>query len=756
MKSAKIKDVGIQKVNQEKWMLHYNRGEIFKKQGKYAEATVEYIKSIKLNEYWVSYKNLGWCLFSQKNYSKAIDSFNKAILLNEDWSSYQGLGWTLVNTANYSEAIKALKKSIHLKEDWLSYFYLGFTYQRIKNYSEAIKDLNKSIALQKHWKTYQGLGWALHAIQNYGEAIEVFKKSIALKEDWNSYLGLGCAHISNGNYPEAVEALNMSNEMSIKDNPNTNRLLGHAHLQNCDYSASIKALNVSITLEESSASYLELGNALAHMKHYRKALDATVSSFVMAPSNNALKQFSKIYSLAANEKKIDKKLETFFNVDTPPSRITKDYITKKQALLKTYILGAVSLQKIDPLLLRQISLLTKQKETAKRMHGNDEILEGLKESYFSTGNIPPIMPEFHKYVFGVSHSRLYIGSPNTTVIECGAGTMFSIGDSNSRTKHYQTITTAIETINPKNSILIFEFGEVDIRNHIFKISKRKSKSFIDIANTSISRYVNFLTILKSKGFNIMISGPHCGGGPNISRISSVERNDLCSYVNDALRLECQAKGFYFFTLFDKVVDQKTLKEIPCLYSDNHHLSLPPSKTGNLLNSLLNQRINKAINQNDLPFTLFQKEELSAECNIVFSDIPGWSTGMRFEPGKSITSTQSSLQIGEYLAIIELPFLVYPKEIILEFKEPWINNIETGVQRVQDTWDISNDFSANNITDAYDNTNKIFGKTNLCIHGFNSPQSVEEEMCRFFIVKLFNSNYGNCLKSIKIKRWLHTI
>ena len=54
----------------------------------------------------------------------------------------------------------------------------------------------------------------------------------------------------------------------------------------------------------------------------------------------------------------------------------------------------------------------------------------------------------------------------------------------------------------------------------------------------------------------MISGPHCGGGDCSNTTSAVERNDLCAYINDGLQIECRRNGFYFFSLFDLVVNQK--------------------------------------------------------------------------------------------------------------------------------------------------------------------------------------------------------
>ena len=182
----------------------------------------------------------------------------------------------------------------------------------------------------------------------------------------------------------------------------------------------------------------------------------------------------------------------------------------------------------------------------------------------------------------------------------------------------------------------------------------------------------------------MVAGPHCGGGElGSATISSEERNDLCGYVNDSLALECLINGFYFFTLFDRVVNQKSLNEISELYYDHHHLCLPPSTTGYALNAILNSRIQNSLSQFKSEYQCLQKEEVLAECNLIMSDIPGCKAGIRFEQERNQASGLN-LQVGQYLLLIKLPFLMHPKEVILKFKKP-INNVSTFVQGISESW-----------------------------------------------------------------------
>ena len=166
--------------------------------------------------------------------------------------------------------------------------------------------------------------------------------------------------------------------------------------------------------------------------------------------------------------------------------------------------------------------------------------------------------------------------------------------------------------------------------------------------------MQFIKALKDKGFYVMVSGPHCGGGEQLSTTSEVERNDLCAYINDALNLKCRAHDIYFFTLFDRVVSQTTLKEITGLYYDSHHLCLPPSKIGNALNDLLNCRICEAFSPIRSPYPAFQHEEIHAECTIVVSDISTGKQAQTFEPRKRL-HLKLQFAVGQYMLLIELPF-----------------------------------------------------------------------------------------------------
>ena len=707
----------------------------------YASAIEAFNKSIALNKSPATYRGLGKALSLTKHFQAAIDAFKKSIDLEQHWDSYLGLGKAFLSRKKYSEAIDAFNKSIELQENWDSYLGLGEALFYTNNYSTAINCFNRSIALKSHWKAHQGLGWSQLYSKDYPAAINAFTNSIAHHEHWNSYRGLGEALFHIKKYPTAINAFNKS--IALHEHWNSYQGLGWSLLRHNDFAQAIAVFNKSISLSEHWNAYRGLGNAFLHINEYRQALDAINNCYSINPSKEIEKQFCDIFSQSNSDVSNHKTLIPFFDC------IISGEKDLAEACLVKYILCSSKSLSIDTLILRHASLLMRDRDKVADKSVETEFILKAIESNVSEHESPNEISGLHRYVFGVSHSRIHFASPNTTVIECGAGTMYSIGSPESRTRHFQHINSALETINPENSVLIFEFGEVDIRNHVFKIAKRQNCSIRSVADLSVSRYIEFISSLKKRGYKIVIGGPHCGGGDSPSRTTAVERNDLCGYVNNILMRECSSRQLFFYTLFDVVVDQDLLTEIPGLYSDGFHLNLPPSKTGIALNSLVNCRINRTLSMVESQYQPFQPEVVSAQCILVASNIPGWRAGVAFYPGKEIVSGGVYFGIGEYLLLIELPFLLQPQEVALGFMHP-VNGIKTSIQGVLESWDISKEIDSNNIINSSLGPRHDLSLEADASHLF-SARSVDDRMCRFLIINISTTLESNHLARIGIKR-----
>lgn len=106
-----------------------------------------------------------------------------------------------------------------------------------------------------------------------------------------------------------------------------------------------------------------------------------------------------------------------------------------------------------------------------------------------------------------------------------------------------------------------------------------------------------------------------------------------------------------------------------------------------------------------------------------------------------------------MLLIELTFLIHPKQVTLEFKKPAMN-IKTAIQGVLESWDIYKETETANIIHALPECDKgCSNDTSTINHSFSS-QDPEAEMCRFLIARISANAIGNQLMKISVKRWTH--
>jgi len=423
----------------------------------------------------------------------------------------------------------------------------------------------------------------------------------------------------------------------------------------------------------------------------------------------------------------------------------------KQALLD-FIIRQSSTQEqyICPILVKMVSSLLPRDDPESEFISEDTAISTINELKAKTNTSISKFSRFHKVVYGVSHSVIYKRIHDFTVVHCGAGTMFSIGDPNSRTEHFKIIGEHLSTCDPANTIAVFEFGEVDLRNHIFRLSGTRGLDPHQLVDSAIDRYLTYLETVTAKGFQIIISAPHCGGGDE-RRIphsaTEVQRNDMCAYMNDKIAYECSIRGIPFCTLFDIGVSQKTLENIDVLYCDHHHFQQGTS-IGSAISELGATRINYSSENYSYCNRRFQSSEITADCRIVVSNIPGWRSGLLFSPSTfcaTIPKENPSTPLNNCVALIQLPFGMHIKDIVLNF-----NNCSTGVksivQGLTEPFDLSFYSKQINIINSFGGPLDVHSRVHTFGKVFNS-----DETCHFIILKLNLCLANAQLRSIKITR-----
>ena len=329
--------------------------------------------------------------------------------------------------------------------------------------------------------------------------------------------------------------------------------------------------------------------------------------------------------------------------------------------------------------------------------------------------------------------------------------MHNIGNPNSSTGHYHKIIARLKHVDPRTVSLIFIFGEIDLRNHILSKSRQKSLHPHKNVDKTIENYFSFLNYLKDKGFKITICGPHCGGGTFQNSISSeIERNNLCAYLNDKLAFECSKNGISFYTLFDIAVNLKTLQNINHLYQDHCHLQLPDNQsnpTGIALSKLACARANAASTDYYYSNPSFYKSEITAICRIIASSIPDFDD-KKYAPSVTTLSEKYFLKNQVYYALIELPFGIDIKEVVLVF-DVANSPPETVVKAVNEFFNLAEEFERKNIEESTIECENKDG-IHLRRHCFES-KSLEHATCKYILIKTSSDSDGVRLKSIKIKR-----
>jgi len=700
-------------------------------------------KSLALQEHWHTYQGLGWALANTNQHQAAIQAFNKSLALQEHWHTYQGLGWVLVNTNQHQAAIQAFNKSLALQEHWNTYLGLGAALIQTNQNQEAIQAFNKSLALQEHWDTYQGLGAALFQTNQSKAAIQAFNKSLALQEHWHTYQGLGAALIQTNQNQAAIQAYNKS--LALQEHWQTYQGLGWALVNTNQHQAAIQAFNKSLALQEHWSTYQGLGAALIQTNQNQAACLSIYKWNYYQHSDAAMYLFYKSYIGHQPEETNDVLLKTLFT--TPYGEDTDRSVT----IFLEYIQNRIKRRYINPLLIRMVSTMLPYVTKMSMPTLEVDAIKRIKRLTNDINQNTQLFIGKRKIVFGVSHARIYEECSGFEVVNTGAGTMYNIGDPDSTTGHGNRILSRLTEIEPSSTCLIFEYGEVDLRNHILKQSERKGQSPYQLCNNTIERYFSFLESIKQKGFTIIVSAPHCGGGDWSHPSTHVERNDLCAYLNDKLAAESNRRGMFFYTLFDISVDQETLRNNEYFFQDHMHLYLPCNQSNNIgiaLSNLASARANITLKNYSPMNRSIHKSEITANCRILVSNIPNWESGTEFTPQKLINGEEYLVDSQKYLSLIQFPFGMNLREVFLDFDSD-CSLIKTSVQAVQELYDISKEYERDNILNSIMSCDPVENPKTLK-HSF--PENLRiDETSRFLIIKILSKFSGARLVSIRLTR-----
>jgi|APCry1669192269_1035402.scaffolds.fasta_scaffold10503_3 hypothetical protein len=158
------------------------------------------------------------------------------------------------------------------------------------------------------------------------------------------------------------------------------------------------------------------------------------------------------------------------------------------------------------------------------------------------------------YVIGDSHTQAF--DDNFTKIWLTAPTAYQ------NIKKIPEIDGKLSTykIDKNNDYLFFVFGEIDVRCHLGFIADNNGRTYEDVINECVNRYIVFLEHYINNGYKVGVwgaipSGPDNGvqGNGSPSYKTKDERNILTKMFNDKLKKMCEEKNILFKSIFDLIM-----------------------------------------------------------------------------------------------------------------------------------------------------------------------------------------------------------
>ncbi|KZR83073.1 Tetratricopeptide repeat [Prochlorococcus marinus str. MIT 1342] len=735
---------------QESWDGYKCLGKIYYNLTKYESSVKALRKSLELQDSQEAWTIHGWSLLCLEKYQLAVDSFEKSLQMEINRLSLKGIGQAMIFMQEYKKAIEAFVAANEIAKDWEDLIDLGWAYVNTENLAKAIEAFSESIEIHENDENHKGLAHCLTLSNKCPEAIKEFEKIKDMSLDHDTLNRWGSALTQEGQFKLAEEKFLKS--INIKKDPGTYKGLAYIYTISGQHKMGIEALQSSLILREDCISYLALAKLLNNESRFIESAEAFLkywkSMGKIKNPNNAIQHLLK----TGFKGEYIGLQEFICSSLTPLSNFDQNHTKQiEQEAIQT-ICECIKKQGIPPILLNLISFIN-QIEVEDEKLGSDgqnvvlKEIAGNSREYKSKSNLQ----NEEVVVFGVSHAKLFDGITGVQVVWTHGGTMYGISNPKSRTGVNIRIREALSNKNPKETILVFDFGEVDLRMHIHKISNHRNISPQEVCDAAINNYMEFIDICKKQGYEIIVSGPHCGGGKSFAQYSVTtsisERNNICSYMNDRLREECDKKLFKFITLFDIGVDELTFHERNSLYSDYYHLYTPPHKTGLLIQHILKKRLTDAIQKGKSVNKQFFKKNLSCQCTILLSSISDWKNSKYFQLDKQIPEPLKLIEENTCCSLIEIPFFIHPKELTLSFE---YKNAEI----VTNVWALGEPFSQSKVL-----LKNIFGSirkvskysANLISHNFMSSD-FKSNHAKFFIVQI-STNSNNLLNKVSISRFI---
>ncbi len=180
------------------------------------------------------------------------------------------------------------------------------------------------------------------------------------------------------------------------------------------------------------------------------------------------------------------------------------------------------------------------------------------------------------YVIGDSHTLNFLHEA-FIIKHIGPATAYKLGFEKSTTNSKEKVINILNKIYKNKPInVIFVFGELDARIHIYKVSKEKNIDVDTLINRTVESYINFVNLVKGKFpliiiyiFNVLPQGEE----RNIYKFSYYasinERRKIAEKMNNLLKKYTKLNNIKFIDIYNKLIDQNGRRRKDYIFDDVH-------------------------------------------------------------------------------------------------------------------------------------------------------------------------------------------
>ena len=270
--------------------MHFNRGVIHERGGRYGEALVSYGRAVDLDpRFFEAQFNRGKVMQQLGDYAGAVVAFQKAVNLREDNpEALLNLGWTHFLAGDFQPALDPLARSVKLDPD-----FPGARLKLGRAYQEA-GDLAKALAVLKTYRddypeevaAHYYLGLAQGKSQLWEQARSSFTKAAALNPAFaDAFRNLAQVHVATGNEEAAIQAFQKAMAADPEDVlPVYELALLHHRKQRLKEAVDFYRVALKLKGDFAEAHH-RLGAALGQMGDYAGARQAFLESIKYNPKN---------------------------------------------------------------------------------------------------------------------------------------------------------------------------------------------------------------------------------------------------------------------------------------------------------------------------------------------------------------------------------------------------------------------------------------------------------------------------------------